>query len=30
MDQIMKYKRGLELVNSSSSDYETSSEKFFY
>ena len=30
MDKIIKNKRGLELVTSWSSGYETSSEKFLY
>ena len=30
MDKIIKNKSGLELVNSHSSGYETSSEKFLY
>ena len=30
MDKILKKKRGLELVTSRSSGYETSSEIFFY
>ena len=30
MNQVIKKKRGLELVTSRSSDHETSSEKFLY
>ena len=30
MDKVIKNKRGLELVTSRSSGYETSSEKFLY
>ena len=30
MDKVIKNKRGLELVTSRSSSYETSSEKFLY
>ena len=30
MDKIMKNKRGLELVTSPSSGYETNLEKFLY
>ena len=30
MDKVIKYKRGLKLVSSRSSGYETSSEKFLY
>ena len=30
MDKVIKNKKGLELVTSRSSGYETSSEKFLY
>ena len=30
MDEIIKNERGLELVTSTSSGYETSSQKFLY